>query len=85
MKFKFELEEHGITHTMEGDLGEWTAYVDVVQNFANLISGAYGYTIHLDPHTDSGKPLTEDELWEEYSEEEEKPVKNNKKCKAKCE
>jgi len=84
MKFKFELEEHGITHTMEGDLGEWTAYVDIVHNFANLISGAYGYTIHLDPHTDSGKTLTEDELWEEYSEEEEQPVKK-KKCKAKCE
>lgn len=84
MKFKFELEEHGVTHTMQGDLGDWVQYTDVAQQFANLLSGAFGYTIYLDPHTDNGKPLTEDELWEKYSEEEEEPVKK-KKCKAKCE
>jgi hypothetical protein len=84
MKFKFELEEYGVTHTVQGDLGDWVQYTDVAQQFANLLSGAFGYTIHLDPHTDNGKPLTEDELWEKYSEEEEEPVKK-KKCKAKCE
>ena len=84
MKFKFELEEYGVTHTMQGDLGDWVKYTDVAQQFANLLSGAFGYTIYLDPHTDNGKPLTEDELWEKFSEEEEQPVKK-KKYKAKCE
>ncbi len=84
MKFKFELEEDGITHTVQGDLDEWVTYGEIAQQFANLLSGAFGYTIHLDPHTDVGKPLNADELWEKYSEEEEEPVKK-KKCKAKCE
>ena len=82
MKFKFELEEYGITHTVQGTLDEWTTYTDVAQQFANLLSGAFGYTIHLDPHTDVGKPLTEEELWDKYSEAEEEPVKK-KKSKAK--
>ena len=84
MRFKFELEEYGVTHTVEGDLDDWTTYTEVAQQFANLLSGAFGYTIHLDPHTDSGKPLTEEELWDKFSKQEEEPVKK-KKCKAKCE
>jgi len=84
MKFKFELEEYGVKHTVEGDLGEWTTYADVAQNFANLISGAYGYTIYIDATTENGKPLTEEELWDKLAEQEEAPVKS-KKRKAKSE
>jgi len=79
MRFKFELEDYGVTHTVEGDLGEWTTYAEVVQNFANLISGAYGYTIYLDATTENGKPLTEEELWDTLAEQEEKPVKSKKR------
>jgi hypothetical protein len=79
MKFKFELDEHGIKHTVEGDLGDWTTYVEVAQNFANLLSGAYGYTIYLDPHTENGKPLTEEELWDKLAEQEAEPVKSKKR------
>jgi hypothetical protein len=82
MRFKFELEDYGVTHTVEGDLGEWTTYAEVVQNFANLISGAYGYTIYLDATTENGKPLTEEELWDTLAEQEAEPVKP-KKSKAK--
>ena len=84
MKFKFELEDFGVTHTVEGDLGEWTTYADVAQNFANLLSGAYGYTIYIDATTENGKPLTEEELWDTLAEQEAEPVKS-KKRKAKSE
>jgi hypothetical protein len=83
MRFKFELEDYGVTHTVEGDLGDWTTYAEVVQNFSNLLSGAYGYTIYLDATTENGKPLTEEELWDKLAEQEEEPVKS-KKRKAKC-
>jgi hypothetical protein len=84
MKFKFELEDYGVTHTVEGDAGDWATYDEVAQQFANLISGAYGYTITVDTYTENGKPLTEERLWDKFSEQEEEPVKK-KKCKAKCE
>ena len=79
MKFKFELDEHGIKHTVEGDLGDWTTYSDVAQNFANLISGAYGYQITVDAYTETGKPLTEEELWDKVAEQEAEPVKSKKR------
>jgi len=79
MKFKFELEDFGVTHTVEGDLGEWTTYADVAQNFANLLSGAYGYTIYIDATTENGKPLTEEELWDTLAEQEAEPVKSKKR------
>ena len=79
MRFKFELEDYGVTHTVEGDLGDWTTYAEVVQNFANLISGAYGYTIYLDATTENGKPLTEEELWDTLAEQEAEPVKSKKR------
>jgi hypothetical protein len=79
MKFKFELEDFGVTHTVEGDLGDWTTYSDVAQNFANLLSGAYGYTIYIDATTENGKPLTEEELWDKLAEEEAEPVKSKKR------
>lgn len=70
MRFKFELEEYDVTHTIEGDTGEWATYGEVAQHFANLISGAYGYTITVDAYTDAGKPLTEEELWDRVAEKE---------------
>lgn len=83
MKFKFELDDYGVKHTVEGDLGEWTTYDEVAQNFANLISGAYGYKIYIEPYTDNGKPLSEEELWDRVAEQEEESGKK-KKSKAKC-
>lgn len=79
MKFKFELDEHGIKNTVEGDLGDWTTYADVAQQFASLISGAFGYTITVDAYTDVGKPLTEEALWDRLAEQEEEPVKSKKR------
>ena len=79
MKFRFEREDFGVTHTVEGDLGDWTTYSDVAQNFANLLSGAYGYTIYIDATTENGKPLTEEELWDKLAEEEAEPVKSKKR------
>jgi len=70
MKFKFELEDYGVTHTVEGDAGDWATYAEVAQHFANLISGAYGYTITVDAYTENGKPLTEEELWDRVAEKE---------------
>ena len=78
MKFKFELDEHGIKNTVEGDLGDWTTYADVAQQFASLISGAFGYTITVDAYTDVGKPLTEEALWDRLAEQEEEAIKETK-------
>jgi hypothetical protein len=78
MKFKFELDEHGIKNTVEGDLGDWTTYADVAQQFASLISGAFGYTITVDAYTDVGKPLTEEALWDRVAEQEEEATKETK-------
>lgn len=75
MKFKFELDEHGIKHTVEGELGDWTTYTDVAQQFANLISGVFGYNITVDAYTDQGKPITEEELWDKVAEQEEEASK----------
>ena len=79
MKFKFELDEHGIKNTVEGDLGDWTTYGEVAQQFASLISGTFGYQITVDAYTDAGKPLTEEELWDKLDEEEAEPVKSKKR------
>lgn len=78
MKFKFELDEHGIKNTVEGDLGDWTTYADVAQQFASLISGTFGYQITVDAYTDAGKPLTEEALWDRVAEQEEEATKETK-------
>lgn len=39
---------------------DFELYTTVVEEFSNFLSSIYGYKIHLEAYTDSGKPLDQE-------------------------
>lgn len=56
MKVNFSIEDHGITHSIVGELNggdDWVIYQDVAEYMSNLLSAVYGYKIYLEADTDT--------------------------------
>lgn len=56
MKINFSIEDHGITHSIIGELNQgddWVIYQDVAEYMSNLLSAVYGYKIYLEADTDT--------------------------------
>ena len=56
MKVNFSIEDHGITHSIVGELNggdDWITYQDVSEYMSNLLSAVYGYKIYLEADTDT--------------------------------
>lgn len=60
MKINFSIEDHGITHSIIGELNsgdDWVTYPDVAEYMSNLLSAVYGYKIYLEADTDTSKDI----------------------------
>ena len=60
MKINFSIEDHGITHSIVGELNsgdDWVTYPDVAEYMSNLLSAVYGYKIYLEADTDTSKDI----------------------------
>jgi hypothetical protein len=52
VKVNLQLEEHGVTYSVTGTVGdEWTTYNDVAEVMSNVLSAAFGYKIYLTADT----------------------------------
>ena len=60
MKVNFSIEEHGVTHSIVGELNggdDWITYPEVAEHMSNLLSSVYGYKIYLEADTDTSKDI----------------------------